>query len=321
MANYEVVCVGSATVDHFLKVKPSFSSIKVGDKIMVTAGELHSGGGATNVAAGLSRLGLKTAVAAKIGQDHYAELVLKDLKRFKVHYQALCRSRKHTDFSTIVFSVQDQDRVIFVHKGASQDLQKSDLQHSFFSTQWIHMGSLTGASFPTAKKIAASAGKKKISLLFNPSLYLAQKGVTVLKPILRNTTLLIFNKEEAQALLKSYSQSMEEMVKQLPDYGPTTVIITDGPRNVAAWHEHTIYSLVPPQVKVVDTTGAGDAFTAGVLAGLIKQYSFEDALRLGQVNALSVIQQVGCKNKLLTEKEGKLLVKRFGIKVLKRKIN
>ena len=106
------------------------------------------------------------------------------------------------------------------------------------------MGSLTGASFPTAKKIAASAGKKKISLLFNPSLYLAQKGVTVLKPILRNTTLLIFNKEEAQALLKSYSKSMEEMVKQLPDYGPTTVIITDGPRNVAAWHEHTIYSLV-----------------------------------------------------------------------------
>ena len=77
MANYEVVCVGSATVDHFLKVKPSFSSIKVGDKIMVTAGELHSGGGATNVAAGISRVGVKKGGGGTNGPNHYFKIYFK----------------------------------------------------------------------------------------------------------------------------------------------------------------------------------------------------------------------------------------------------
>lgn len=58
-------------------------------------------------------------------------------------------------------------------------------------------------------------------------------------------------------------------------------------------------------MKVVDTAGAGDICTSGFLTGIIKRYNFADALRLGQVNAESVVQYIGTKNKLLNENEAK----------------
>ena len=53
----------------------------------------------------------------------------------------------------------------------------------------------------------------------------------------------------------------------------------------------------------MQTAGAGDAFTAGFLAGIIKKNNFTDALRLGQANSTSIIQHIGAKGKLLNEKE------------------
>ena len=84
-----------------------------------------------------------------------------------------------------------------------------------------------------------------------------------------------------------------------------------------ALHKDNIYSLVPPDVKVVHTAGAGDAFTSGLLAGIIKKYHFEKALQLGIVNSLYVIQHIGTKNKLLTIKEAHTAIKKYKPKVIK----
>jgi sugar/nucleoside kinase (ribokinase family) len=73
--------------------------------------------------------------------------------------------------------------------------------------------------------------------------------------------------------------------------------------------------ITPPSVKVIHTAGAGDAFTAGFLAGIIKKYKFENTLCLGQVNSTSVVQHIGTKNKLLNEKEAQAMIKKFRMKV------
>jgi hypothetical protein len=57
-----------------------------------------------------------------------------------------------------------------------------------------------------------------------------------------------------------------------------------------------------------------------LLAGIIKKHSFEDSLRLGIVNSISVIQHVGTKNKLLKLKEAHQLMKRHKIKVFKNEV-
>ena len=95
----------------------------------------------------------------------------------------------------------------------------------------------------------------------------------------------------------------------------SVVFITNASKTLYAYHENNIYTLNPPPVKVIHTAGAGDAFTSGFLAGIIKKYTFADALKLGQVNATSVIQHLGTKNKLLTEREAKILMNKLKIKI------
>jgi ribokinase len=315
MLKYDVLCIGSATLDNFLTVDTSLKKIKLGDKILVSSIEKHSGGGATNAAAALSKLKLNVKILSKLGSDHDAEFILNELKGYKIRNICLHHSRKNTDFSTLISSQKDRDRTIYVHKGASADLTESDFKYSQLNTKWIYLASLMGKSFQTAKKIVEFAQKKNIKLLFNPSLYLAKKGKHFLKPILTATDILVLNKKEARTLLNIKSNSIKDILLGLFELGPNTIIITQGPRRVYAYHLDKIYLAIPPKVKVVHTAGAGDAFTATVLAGLIKNKSFEHCLKMGLVNSTSVVQYFGTKNKLLNETEIELTIKKLKPKV------
>ena len=79
----EVVCIGSATVDNFVSMNEKFSEFKKGVKILATSYEIHSGGGATNAAAALSKLGLKVGVITKLGDDHDADFILELIKNVR----------------------------------------------------------------------------------------------------------------------------------------------------------------------------------------------------------------------------------------------
>lgn len=320
MFGYDVLCIGSATMDHFLTIERPFSSFAPGGKILVKNWEQHSGGGGTNSAVALSRLGLKVKVLTKVGNDAPGEQLRWELERYKI--KNICRhhSHQHTDTSTVIFSAQENDRLILVHKGASLDLSKNDFKKYQLKAQWLYLASLMGKSFSVAREIAEYSQKKRIPLLFNPSSYLAQKGRRYLGLILKATTLLVLNKEEAQQLLKTSSADVVSLLKSLQKLGPETVIITDGRQRLYALHRHSIYSLLPPKVKITDTTGAGDAFTAGLLAGIIKHYTFTEALRLGQANATSVIQQTGAKAGLLSEKAAWDLISRHRISIHTQKL-
>ena len=315
---YDVLCVGSATLDNFLTTESSLKSVKLGDKVLVSHMEKHSGGGATNSAAALSKLGLKVKLLSKLGNDHDAEFILNELQQYKLKNICLLSSKHNTDFSTIISSDKDRDRIIYVHKGASRDLSVNDFKKSKLKTKWIYLASLVGKSFQTGKVIADYAKKKKIKLFFNSSLYLAKKGKNYLKSVLEATTILVLNKKEAQTLLGTKKNSYKELLMRLYELGPEAIVITNGKKMIYAFHEDDFYSVLPTDIKVVHTAGSGDAFTSGLLAGIIKKYKFEDALKLGVANSLSVIQHVGTKNKLLTEGEAKQMMKKYRLKVVKK---
>ena len=316
MLRNDVLCIGSATLDNFLTTERKLASIKIGDKVLVKSTESHTGGGGTNSAAALAKLGLKVKILTKVGDDHAGEIIKHELKRYRIKDITKSYSKKNTDLATIISSTKQRDRIIYVHKGASRDLSEHDFTKSKIKTKWIYLATLVGKSFNTAKKIAIYAKKKKIKLLFNPSLYLAKRGKNFLKPVLEATTVIVLNKEEAQVLLKSKAP-IKKLLLMLHKLGPETVIITDGIKKMYAYDKKIIYYLTPPDIKVIHTAGAGDAFTAGFLAGIIKKYSIEDALQLGQVNSMSIIQHIGTKNKLLTEKEARKSMKKYKIKVYK----
>ena len=81
-----------------------------------------------------------------------------------------------------------------------------------------------------------------------------------------------------------------------------------------------IYSAFPPPVKIIDATGAGDAFAASFLSGIIRKKDIEFAIRLGIINAQSVVSNYGAKNVLLDYKKALRIMKNFSVKINKKRI-
>lgn len=326
---YDVITVGSATVDVFAKTHFS-ELIKIidpkgetdllafpsGSKILIDDLEFTVGGGGTNTAVALSRMGHKVGFLGKLGQGTNSDFIHKNLMNEKI--DLLCAHGKGNAGYSIILDALDHDRTILAYKGINDELTIKDVSFRKLKTKWFYFSAMMGESFHTLEKIAKFAQKKKIKVAFNPSSYLAEKGKRYLRNILSRTELLILNKEEAELLVGK--GSFNSLLAKLKGLGPKIAVITDGKNNLYAVDGLHIYSAFPPPVKIVDSTGAGDAFASSFLCGLLKNKDTEFAIRLGIINAQSVVSHYGAKNILLSYKEAMKIMKKFRVKINKKKI-
>ncbi len=306
---YDVITVGSATFDVFAKTQFS-ELIKIidpkgetdllaypsGSKIIIDEIEFTSGGGGTNTAVALSRLGHKVAFVGKLGQGTNSAFIHKQLEQERV--DLLCAHGKGMAGYSIILDTLDHDRTILAYKGANDHLRFSEIPRQKLDAKWFYFSAMLHQSLNTQKKLAAFAEKKGIRIAFNPSTYLAKQGAPQSMDILRRTDLLVLNREEA-CLLGS-DLPIPALLKKLHSFGPKIVAITDGKRAFFVSDQKTLYSATPPTVKVVDATGAGDAFASSLLSGLIRKNDIEFAIRLAVVNSSSVLVHHGAKNILLS---------------------
>lgn len=305
----DVITIGSAAVDVFATISKRIKDCKLGDKVLVNDIKFETGGGGINAAVGFARMGLKTAFLGKLGHDHNAFKILHELKKENVKVIKTKPSEYRTSHSYILKSTKEKDRILFAYKGASDYLTYDEIKKSELKTKYIYLATMLKTSFKTAEKIAQFAKKNKIKLLFNPSTYLAKQGKNKLKIILKAANILILNKSEAKLLLSTKSNSIKEITKQLRKLGPEIVVVTEGSKGVNAYDGKKLYRLKAYKVKVVNTTGAGDAFASGFLAGLILKKGLPHALKIGNANAASVIQHFGTKNILLTHRQAHKFIK------------
>ena len=326
---YDVITVGSATLDVFAKTRFS-ELIKIidprgetdllaypsGSKILIDELTFEVGGGGTNTAVSLSRLGHKVAFMGKLGNDENSRIIATYLKKERI--RLLCAHGKGQSGFSVILDTLEHDRTILTHKGVNDDLKFSELNLKELKTKWFYFSSMMETSFKTQEKLSDFAKKNGIKIAFNPSSYLAVKGSVFLTKILRNTDLLILNLEEAEMIVGKNPK--ENLLKKLMDLGPKIVVITDGKNEMLVGDSNFIYRAHPPIAKVVDATGAGDAFASSFLSGLIQKGNVEFAIRLGVVNAQSVVAHYGAKNILLKKKEALKKAKNLKIKILKKKI-
>ena len=324
---FDVICVGSSTIDVFAhteyqriihnKGRKDFMAYPIGTKILILDMNTTVGGGGTNAAVSLSRLGHKVAYLGKTGLDDLSPKIFDELKKDKVNTSLVVRSKKgNTGYSIILDSIK-HDRTIFTYKGSNNDLNFNEVNLRNLKTRWFYFSSMMGESFRTLEKIAGYAVKNNIKIAFNLSPYLAKKQ-NKLKRIFKKINILILNKEEAQFV--AGKGKIKFLMKKLHKLGPEIVAITDGKNGTYVFYDNFIYFGEPNNIKVVETTGAGDAFASSFLSGIIKKNDVEFAITLGMTNAESVIQYHGAKNKLLRYKEALKIMKKRPIKVTKRKL-
>lgn len=337
LIGYDIITMGSATVDVFAHTDSSQSELlkihghkdiayPLGAKILIKHLDFFIGGGGTNTAVAFSRLGLKTAYLGKIGKDENGLKIFKCLQDEKIHF--LGRSLGEISGYSVILDSVKEDRTIFAYKGCNDELSFNNLHIKDIDSKWLYFSTMMKESFKTQEKIAKYAHEKGIKIAFNPSSYQVKQGYAFIKNILSKTEVLIFNKEEAQILLKFKSTRAIDssdiilMMKKIHKLGPKIIIITDGKNGASCYNSYDgyLYFAKPGNVKVVETTGAGDAFASSFVAGLIYGKNIEFCMKLGMINAESVIKYRGAKNILLHKQEAFLKVEKDKRKIIRTNI-
>ncbi len=326
---YDVITVGSSTIDVFANVESELIKIKTatheeeliaypsGSKLLIKELDFLTGGGGTNTAVVLSKLGLKVAYLGKLGSGSNSGLILKRLKKDKIEFIGVQSKKYHAGYSIILDSLEG-DRTILAYKGANNYLELKEINLKKLKTKWFYFSSMIGKSYETLEKLSDYAVKNNIKIAFNPSNYLAEKGFSFLKKLLSNVTLLILNKEEATLL--AGKGEFKDLIKLISDFGPEHVIITDGKRGAYTIDNNKLLHVYTLGNKPVETTGAGDVFASTVVAGMIKGKTIQDCLRMGAINSGFAIMEKGAKHGLLEYKKVSSMLKKNPPKIDKKKV-
>lgn len=298
-----------------------------GAKIKIEDANFSFGGGAQNAAVSFSRLGYKVAALISVGDDSNGKNIIDNLKKNKVDVKLVqVKKNESTGFSFVLTDKKTSEHVVFSHRGASAKLKIGNVLEKTFS-KWVYMTSLSGN---WEKDIASNIFKYKknvgCKVAWNPGKRQLEAGYSKLKKYLKETAVLILNKDEAIELRISNGSiprvsKTRDLIKELyemvgvdgkiPLYSPLgkwgifkIIVLTDGKKGAFAYDGNKIYYSPVIDVKRVDTTGVGDAFGSSFIAGL-EMYNgdIQKALDLGNLNTSSVIGKVGAENGLLYRKD------------------
>lgn len=288
---FDIISIGSATLDIFLKSSRfPLDRTQIGGKIEVDELLWSSGGGGTNTAAGFARLGLQTACVARFGDDVFGKFVLDDLGKENFEKKYLIQKKgDHTDYSTILVN-PDGSRIILVYRGKTRIEDDIFPWQALEETKYLYIASLEG-NVDLLVKVIDKAIERGVSVVLNPgSRELNQRDK--LLQIFSKLKALILNREEA-----------EEMGVLERDEKPEIIVVTNGRQGAKLYSPKANFFAEAFVRPVVDETGAGDAFSVGFVAGLIKGLPLDKCLKLGMANGASVVSKLGAKTALLYGQE------------------
>lgn len=264
---------------------------KIDEEAQTKELSLGGGGSAANVAVGASRLGVKSGFIGALGSDSVGRVLLAELEREGVDITHVKIDRTTNSGLTFIAVNSKGQVMMFGFVGASDKLFPSDLQEDYIvQAEHIH---ITGLNFPTALAAAKIAHKTKVDVSFDPGRLTSKLGLKKLSTLLMYVNQIILNHAEAEEI--TGDSDIENSAKMFLKAGPKVVIIKRGKEGVFAATRDRRFSVPAYPVKVVDTTGAGDVFSAGFITGHLEGKSLEDAVQFANATANLKITQVGAR--------------------------
>lgn len=255
-------------------------------EVFVPELRLLPGGSAANFAVLCARLGAEAGFAGKVGNDPLGEQLVADLRKEGVDVRGVSKSELPTGTAFIAVR-KDGHRVIYAYSGAANDLSSRDLDLGHLNGfDHLHLADLDNLE---PLEFAASNFKGTVSL--NAGALIAGKGADA-HGLAGKADILICSEDEAEKL------TGKSDIGALYTLGPKMVVMTRGPEPPQAFLGSGIIEEPVVDVPVVDTTGAGDAFSAGFVCHYLKTKSVKESLRFANAAAAVVIQNRGARGGL-----------------------
>ncbi|MEK9146914.1 MAG: carbohydrate kinase family protein [Patescibacteria group bacterium] len=310
---FDLITIGDSTIDTFIKIHDATVEcdinretcricVEYGSKIPVDSIAYSVAGNAANVAVGAVKLGLASAIYTNLGDDDQGESIKLALERAGISQDYVkVNAGKNSNLSVVLTFAGE--RTIFVYH---QDwfYKLPDLA----SSKWVYLTSMaeTFTNSNIMDEVTRYVEKTRAKLVFGPGTYQLKAGIKRFPKLLEKCELLIVNMEEAKKILGiDPAERVEpgDVLSRLTLLGPKIVVVTDGASgSYATDSQKNLRAFIFP-TQIVEKTGAGDAYSAGLIAALANGEGLEEAMIWGAINASHVIQEVGPQKGLLDKEE------------------
>jgi ribokinase len=321
---YDFITIGGSTEDITLYTRDGkvidnkddvlcqkLFAFEYGAKLKVDRSFSSFGGGASNAAVCLSKIGFKVASLVSIGDDNRGREVLTNFKKNKVKTNLIQINKEtETGFSFLIVG-PGSEHVVFSNRAANNELHIGvGAVSAIKKSKWVYITSLGGKWNTVLDGVFSAEGVKKA---WNPGHIQLKAGFNAIGQYLEKTDMLTVNKDEAIELVVSkkeyrdkdamFLNNSKNLLKVIQSWGPRIVVVTDGKNGANAYDGENYYHQdIIEEQKRVDTTGVGDAFGSTFTAGLEMYHGdIQKAMLAGVKNTASVIGKQGAQNGLLAQ--------------------
>ena len=303
MTRFDVVGFGALNVDMLFKVN---RLARAEEESFIEDYTEACGGSAANTTVGLARLGCKVGFIGKVAGDREGKLQLDCFSAEGVDTNGIIKAEQGKSGSVLGFVDKKGARALYINSGVNDTIKFEEIKPDYASqAKFLHLTSFVGEKSLQTQKQLLTTLSSDVKVSFDPGAVYARKGYSAIEPIIKKTYVFMPNSFELEQLTgeSDYCKGADFMIGRgvkivAVKLGSAGCYVTDGRERLR---------IEPFKVKVVDTTGAGDAFCAGFLFGLIKNKSLSECGRLANFVASRCVMQMGARAGLPYAKDLALL--------------
>ncbi len=313
-ARFDVLGIGNAIVDVLAHSDDAFLAaheITKGAMSLIDAAratELYdkmepaievSGGSAANTMVGVAELGGRSAYVGKVKNDQLGEVFAHDIRAAGVSYETSFAADGEPTARCLIMVTPDAQRSMNTFLGASATLSPSDVIEDDVAAAsvtylegYLFDPAPAREAFYKAAGIAHGAGRK-VALTLSDPFCVDRYRAEFLHLIETEVDILFANEDELKALYQT--DTFDDGLQALMHHCPMAGLTRSEHGSVVLWHEEVHVIAARPVAKVVDTTGAGDAYAAGFLFGLATGAEARTCGQLGALAAAEIISHFGAR--------------------------
>lgn len=310
-----VGCAGILVADTFCG--PMAALPEPGELLLVDDMPMSAGGCAANVAIDLALQGIDVEIAGCVGGDASADSLVLELQRAQVGCDHIVRSPYLPTSKTVILLTQGEDRR-YVHAfGANGSFSVSDIDPDWAKgVQVLYIGGLFALPGVSLEELAVlleecrQAGVTTVVDVVVPREAVYGRSLDLLLP---HIDYFVPNSDEARAF--TGAAEPHDQISSLRSRGARTVIVTCGAHGSVAGDDERIWHAEAFRLEAVDPSGSGDAFTAGVITGIVHGWNLPRMLRYGNALGASAARAVGTTSSVFGGDEASAFLARHPIEV------
>ena len=268
------------------------TSVEIGNKLAYLGNQMASGGSAANTMSGLAQLGVEAGFLSKIGEDEIGRFFEKQMT--ESHVKPLMLKSETPSGRVQALVTADGERTFATCLGAAAEMCADDIKPELFQGWDIFYVEGYLVANPTMLKKAIETAKAQgMTIAIDLASYnVVEESHDFLLDLVNNYVDIVFaNEKEAFAFTGMEPKAAVNYIAERCDIA----VVKVGAKGAFVKRGNEIVTILPMKADVVDTTGAGDMWAAGFLAGLVKGENLQKCGMMGAIVAANVIEVLGTK--------------------------